>query len=564
MVKQNKDEDILKVLLGEELPAAEEDSRLERLLSGDPPKGVLVEMLLRATNQKRKLELGLQEAKKLDQKKSKLIQELTALPWYPAKFVRRCDNMPGKVYVSVGHSEMLVGCANGIRPDELRHSQTVLLSHERNCIVGVDDCPSRFGDIGTVDRVLGEQAILKINEAEEIRVGLSDELRADPPKTGDRVIYDRGLLLALEILPKQEEESSILEDVDSSISFDMIGGLDDVIDQILEDVALHLFHRDLVREHRLRPSKGIILAGPPGVGKTMIGKALGTFLKSQAVTSGEVKFCALPPGSFRSHYYGMTEQRIRQVFRVCRDFSKRKDGNRCILFCDELDTWGRRSADVTNSVDSRVLTCFLSEVDGLDETGNIFLIGATNRADDLVDSALMRPGRFGDNILRIPRPGREAIRDIFGKYLTPDLPFRRNGHRASQAEAAEIAAEIIDAATSRIFRANDDARIATLIMRDGSRRDVHAREIISGAMCENIVRRAKVRSCVRGLAEETGITPADVIEAVDDEVTSAARSLRSPSNARAVLGLSSDNDIVRVEFPSDGAEHIRPHRYVRA
>jgi proteasome-associated ATPase len=213
---------------------------------------------------------------------------------------------------------------------------------------------------------------------------------------------------------------------------------------------------------------------------------------------------------------------------------------------DELDNIGARSGDFVNAIDSRVLTAFLAEIDGLEAAGNLLLIGATNRAD-LLDEALLRPGRFGDRVFQIPRPSRDAAREIFGKHVTPNLPFS-NGNGAS---AQAMAEELIEAAVCHIYSPRGEGNLlATLTLRDGKRQQVHAPEVMSGALIANVVREAKRRSCARGArGGQVGIAAADVLDAVDGELETIAQRLKKTRYIHALLTeLPADVDVVKVEI----------------
>ncbi len=558
----HESQDLVRQLLAGKLGWETEKKFLQRVLQEQPERlGDLVHGL---AEHRHRQAMALEEAKRITERLKQLNDALTALPWFPATVVRKSSAWEDKVVVASGRTSMLVGCADGVRAEQLRVGQPVFLAQEKNCIVGVDSDPPHCGETAVVERLLGDQEkiVLKVREMEEVVAGLSDDLREQPPQEGDRVIFDREHLMALEIIPKKEEGRSLLEEVETDVTFEQIGGLDDVIDEVLTEISLPLFHQDVVQEHQLRAPKGITLVSPPGCGKTKFAKALANFVKSMAPDDSEVRFLSFTTGSHRVPLYGATDHRIIQAFDSAKGFTRMKKGNKVLMFFDELDNWGRRSAEVGNTIDSRVLDTFLSQIDGVHESADILLIGASNRADDLVDTALMRPGRFGDKIFRIPRPGREAARDIFSKYLLSSLPYRANGRKLSGEEAAE---QLIGAAVSQIFAPQGGAnKIATLVMRDGTRRDILASDVVSGAIIENIVRRAKYQSCVRALCGEAGITLEDVLEAVDAEFESAARGLKSPRNARDILGLSSDMDIVRVELESEKVGLApRAHRFVR-
>lgn len=555
----NKNDLVSLLLSRADLPWDEEQRLLKQALQVCP--GRAEELLVGYAGQRKRHTRSLQEAKRAVDGLRQLNKKLTAMPWYPGTVLRKNTGRPNELEVSVGHTRMLVGCANGISPDDLRTGQQVLLAQEKNCVLAVDPSAPHCGETAVVDQLLGDKAVLKVREVEEVVVTLSDELCDTPPQEGDRVIFSREHRLAFEVVPKKDDETSVLKEVDSDVTLDQIGGLDGVVEDICTEIVMQLYHRDVVEKHDLRPAKGILLVGPPGVGKTMLAKGAANFVKKVS-PDGDVRFLAIPPGAHRHWLYGMSDQIIIKTFAAAKEATG-KNGTRCIIFMDELDNWGRRSGDIANTIDSRVMDTLLAQIDGLDDSGNILLIGASNRADDMLDIALLRPGRFGDNVFRIPRPGRTATRDIFGKYLVPDLPYRQNGQNLS---GAEMSAKLIDAAVSRICSPNGEAnKVATLVMRDGNRRDVLATEIISGALIENIVRRAKYKSCVRALSGKAGITLEDVLDAVDAELDSAVRALKSPRNARDILGLSHDADVVRVELASERPESaIRSHRYVRA
>ncbi len=187
------------------------------------------------------------------------------------------------------------------------------------------------------------------------------------------------------------------------ISWDDVGGLDASKERLIETVEWPLAHPELYERADLDVSTGILLAGPPGCGKTMLAKA--------AATETDINFIPVKGPSLLSKFVGESERKVRDVFEKAREASP------CILFFDEIDalTPERSSHTTDSNVSARVLDQFLAELDGIEALEDVIVLGATNRID-MMDSALLRPGRF-DDIIEIDAPDREARREIFEVHL---------------------------------------------------------------------------------------------------------------------------------------------------
>ncbi|MGD1000301.1 MAG: CDC48 family AAA ATPase [Candidatus Brocadiia bacterium] len=199
-----------------------------------------------------------------------------------------------------------------------------------------------------------------------------------------------------------------------------VGGLEDVKKQLIESVEWPLKHPDLFARASVNPPKGILLSGPPGCGKTLLAKAV--------ANESQVNFISVKGPALLSMYVGESERAVRDVFR------KAKQAASCILFFDEIDalvpTRGSKGSD--SQVTERVISQFLTELDGVEELEGVLVLAATNRPD-LLDPALLRPGRF-DILLNIPPPDEDGRRQIFeiglhGKPIAGDV------------SASELAAE---------------------------------------------------------------------------------------------------------------------------
>jgi len=192
------------------------------------------------------------------------------------------------------------------------------------------------------------------------------------------------------------------------VSWDQIGGLEDVKEELREAVEWPLKYPDLFAQLNASPPKGLLLYGPPGTGKTLLAKAV--------AHESESNFISVKGPELLNKFVGESEKAVREVFRRARQASP------CIIFFDEIDSVApvRGSGGGDAHVTERVISQFLTEMDGLEELRNVVIIAATNRPD-IIDSALLRPGRF-DRLLFVPPPDLEARRQIF-KIHTRKTPL---------------------------------------------------------------------------------------------------------------------------------------------
>jgi len=253
----------------------------------------------------------------------------------------------------------------------------------------------------------------------------------------------------------------------------------------------------------------------------------------------------IKPAGLHSMWYGKSEEQYREAFAVARRYGDQDPTVPVVMFFDEIDACGTSRGTSLGHANDRVLSAFLAELDGLSDRGNILVIGATNRIDAL-DPALLRPGRLGDCILQIPRPGRQAAREVLNRHLPIGVPFAEdNGSEESDGCDRET---VIEAALSHLFSGNEANQVAVLQFRDGQTRQVHARDLLSGASIAKIVREASERACLRELEGGAGgLRQEDFWAAIDEEIEQAAGVLTT-GNCRSYLDdLPQDVDVVRVE-----------------
>jgi transitional endoplasmic reticulum ATPase len=228
------------------------------------------------------------------------------------------------------------------------------------------------------------------------------------------------------------------------VRWEDVGGLDDLRRRLIESVQWPIKYPELYQQAGVKPPKGLLLAGPPGVGKTLIAKAI-------ANESG-VNVISVKGPALMSRYVGDSEQGVRELFHKARQASP------CIIFLDEVDSVvpARGEGSTDSHVAERVLSQFLSEMDGLEELKGVFVMGATNRAD-LIDPAMLRPGRF-DEIIELGLPDEDARKQILAVHLR-NKPLGENisvdvlAARCLDASGAELAAVCNRAALAALRRA---------------------------------------------------------------------------------------------------------------
>src|SRR5574338_82883 len=228
-----------------------------------------------------------------------------------------------------------------------------------------------------------------------------------------------------------------------NITWDDVGGLESLKEELQEAVEWPLKHKEAFAHADVSPPKGILLYGPPGTGKTLIAKAV--------ANTTESNFISIKGPELLSKWVGESEKGVREIFRKARQAAP------CIIFLDEIDAIApsRSSSTSDSHVTERIVSQILTEIDGLEELQNVVVIGATNRID-IIDSALLRPGRF-DRIIEVPLPdikGRENIFKIHTKKkpLANDVDFLQLVEKTQGFSGAEIEGVCSRAAIAAIKR----------------------------------------------------------------------------------------------------------------
>src|SRR5205814_7993277 len=242
-------------------------------------------------------------------------------------------------------------------------------------------------------------------------------------KTGDEVRVDPNFRVALELPTHPQSREHYLDEV-PELPWSKVGGQDTALQAIKDAIELPLIHPELFQKFQHATPKGFLLYGPPGCGKTLIGKATAYNLTKQlgekSGTEMSEYFMHVKGPDILNMWVGESERMVREIFATARE--KRHEGFMPFLFIDEAESiLGTRRASRYSNILSTLVPMFCSEMDGIDSLNDVVIILASNRAD-LIDPAILRPGRI-DRKIKVSRPNKEGAREIYRIYLTDDLPY---------------------------------------------------------------------------------------------------------------------------------------------
>jgi proteasome-associated ATPase len=213
---------------------------------------------------------------------------------------------------------------------------------------------------------------------------------------------------------------------------------------------------------------------------------------------------------------GETERQIRLVFQRARE--KSEEGVPVIVFFDEMDSLFRtRGTGISSDMESTIVPQLLAEIDGVETLKNVIVIGASNR-EDLIDPAILRAGRL-DVKIKIERPNEDAALEIFGRYFTTDLPIAQAAiddlGGGDRNKAIQV---ILEKTVEAMYRTDDANRFLEVTYQNGDKEVMYFKDFASGAMIENVVRRAKKLAIKRAIAEgERGIMLEDLLASIQQE-----------------------------------------------
>ena len=513
-----KDQSVQLKLLRQEIEA------LRRRLQDTPQRiRTLEERLLetkgqlaQAVSQNEKLTHTLREAREHISALREEVEKLTQTPNAYGTVLHLNDDGTADVFSS--GRKMRVA----IHPDTegtLERGQEVALNDSLSVVLA--RAADGTGEVVTLTELLeGGRAVVSCRADEERVVDLADGLQNVRLRVGDPMLMDGRSGVLTERLARSEVEDLVLEEV-PEVTYEDVGGLDVQIEKITDAVELPFLYADLFAEHRLPAPKGILLYGPPGCGKTLIAKAVANSLATKvAAATGNDKarsyFLNIKGPELLNKYVGETERQIRRVFQQARDRSA--EGWPVIVFFDEMESLFRmRGSGISSDMESTVVPQLLAEIDGVEALRNVIVIGASNR-EDLIDPAILRPGRL-DVKIKIERPDAEAAAAIFARYLTSGLPIAQVAvETIGGGEKEKAVRGMIEQTVTEMYSTEPHNEFLEVTYQNGDKETMHFRDFASGAMIENIVRRAKKLAIKRVIAGGPGgITLEDLLESVGQE-----------------------------------------------
>lgn len=460
------------------------------------------------------------------------MDRLLAPPLFPARYLGSVTTGVGEcARVLHGGAQRIVAFSVSLSPGDLSVGDEVFLCHELNAVIEkAPGCSRETGETAAVIRHVDGGRLVISDRDTEVVVRVSEELAAQRLRPGDLVLWDRESHIALGHLKPAEAHG--YEDIDNTPS-QQLGGFDRQRDDVLARFVFILANPDLARDYDVgsEGANRILLHGPPGTGKTTLMRMIASRIARE--TKQRCRVVTISGAELFASYVGETERNIRRSFAILNDY----DGPG-IVFFDEIDAIGRVRGNASGYHDDRFLGTLLAEMEGMRRT-NVAVIAATNRADTL-DPALR--GRFSSEI-EMPRPNMSAARQIFAVHLSDEIPYQPNSTEAPKTRLA-----LIDAGVSRLYDPNADNMIASLQFRDGKRRDVAARELVSGRLIEQICAAARAnafgRHCRGG---ESGVSIDDMQAAAVDAIERLRGTLSKQNVASYLPDLPQDVGVVSVD-----------------
>ena len=474
--------------------------------------------IARLTGQNEKLSYTLREAREHIASLRDEVDKLTRAPGSYGTVVG--INSDQTVDVLTNGRKIRVTAHTDVDIDHLQLGAEVMLNDALNIVL--ERGSDLSGEVVSLKEVLedGIRAIVVVRGDDERVCELATAIRGMHLRSGDLLRLDSRSNLLLEKLDQPEVEHLLLQEI-PNISYTDIGGLDSQIEQIADAVELPFLHADLFAEHQLPAPKGILLYGPPGCGKTLIAKAVANSLARKVASrtgddKGRSYFINIKGPELLNKYVGETERQIRLIFERARE--KSDEGWPVIIFFDEMDSMFRtRGTGISSDMESTIVPQLLAEIDGVEGLRNVIVIGATNR-EDLIDPAILRPGRL-DVKIKIERPDENAARQIFARYLTNDLPISQSDIESLGGGDIQIAVQkMVDQAVDEMYATTDDNQFLEVTYQNGEKEILYFKDFSSGAMIENIVRRAKKLAIKRLIdSGSKGICLQDLMESIHQE-----------------------------------------------
>jgi len=368
------------------------------------------------------------------------------------------------------------------------------------------------------------------------------DLETETLKVGDEVILDPNQRVILARLPKRTS-GVVIEDDLAQIDWSKVGGQSKVIEEVRKVIEYPILHKDILKTMEYQLPKGFLFYGPPGCGKTLIGRAILSDIirqlkEKESNQDLEGRFIHVKGPEILNMWLGESERKVREIFKKARDYKEK--GQVPFIFIDEAESiLGTRQAMRGNNISNTLVPMFCAEMDGIQSLREAVVILATNRPD-LIDPAILRPGRI-DRKIKVGRPNREDCNAILKVYLKPNLPREHEN-------LDQMTQPFLDA----LFKKSSRQEVLVLTLRTGKLKNLYWKDFISGAIIEGIVKRSKEKAIERAIdGKELKILSKDLTECLKTEFTD-GNLLPAESNLEDWLQLLDldPRDVVRVRRPN--------------
>src|SRR6202162_2086704 len=410
--------------------------RLDRVIASLPPGDPIRRELLDLRPQISDQSQMIGEARQMSEKLEEVVKKVTS----PANRIGTFLGATSKdtAHIVVGGADYYCNVDPRIPLAKLKNGTRVLVN-EAFVIVG-DLGFETAGPVTKITEVIGKDRLRVGSEhgVQSMVLQRSADLAHSTLKSGDEVRVDSNYRMALEVLSSPRSHDHYLDFV-PELPWEKVGGQEDALQAIKDAIELPLLHEALFKKFQHATPKGFLLYGPPGCGKTLIGKATAYNLTKQLreKTGDDMReyFMHVKGPEILNMWVGESERMVREIFATARE--KRREGFMPFLFIDEAESiLGTRRASRYANILSTLVPMFCTEMDGIDSLNEVVIILASNRAD-LIDPAILRPGRI-DRKIKVDRPNKEGAREIYRIYLTDELPYDSELLRDAESRGAVI------------------------------------------------------------------------------------------------------------------------------
>lgn len=426
----------------------------------------------------------------------------------------------GRVLIAQGEGELIALVDPKVEPDDLKTGCRVVLN---DAYAVLDWMPAHGGG--------GHFRVLDIVDDQRLKIAMDAtgstsrivwrgaEVGSEL-QVGDDVRVEPGGRVAVELLVSKETQDYFVEEVEP-VEWADIGGQNEAISLIRETIEHPLLYPEIYARFGKKPIKGVLLFGPPGCGKTLIGKAIAYNLAKEysARLGREVKdyFMHISGPKILNMWLGESERMVREIFSTAR--AKAKQGHLVVIFIDEAESLLRtRSSGRQLNISNTIVPQFCAELDGMVSLDNVVIVLTSNRPD-FIDPAILRPERI-DRKVKISRPDREAAQAILGIHLTPSTPMDPDLLKdwRDEPECARMA--LIESTIAELWRETKETEFLQLTERSSGQRTLYWHDLVSGALLKSVVDRAKEMAIRRAIAEPEvlhGVSVEDLNAALRNE-----------------------------------------------